>query len=36
VVNASAGVSVKYGKFEFRIHDQKMIYRGDWAKSISH
>ncbi len=36
VVNASAGVSVKYGKFEFRIHDQKLIYRGDWAKSISH
>jgi hypothetical protein len=36
VVNASAGVSVRYGKFEFRIHDQKITYRGDWAKGISH
>lgn len=36
VVNASAGVSVRYGKFEFRIHDQKIIYRGDWAKEIGH
>jgi hypothetical protein len=36
VVNASAGVAVQYGKFTFRIHDQKLIYRGDWAKEISH
>ena len=35
VVNASAGISVSYGKFIFRIHDQKIIYRGDWAKEIS-
>ena len=35
VVNASAGVSVRYGKFTFKIHDQKIIYRGDWAKEIS-
>lgn len=35
VVNASAGISVRYGKFTFVIHDQKIIYRGDWAKEIS-
>jgi hypothetical protein len=34
VVNASAGVLVQYGKFIFRIHDQKIIYRGDWAKEV--
>ncbi|MDD3322871.1 MAG: hypothetical protein PHS59_15640 [Paludibacter sp.] len=34
VLNASAGIAVKYGKFEFKIHDQKMIYRGDWAKEV--
>lgn len=34
VVNASAGISVRYGKFIFKIHDQKIIYRGDWAKGI--
>ncbi|GAK95240.1 hypothetical protein JCM19298_1569 [Nonlabens ulvanivorans] len=27
VVNASAGISVRYGKFTFKIHDQKIIYR---------
>ena len=32
IVNASAGISVQYGKFIFRIHDQKIIFRGDWAK----
>ncbi|WP_405566884.1 glycoside hydrolase family 2 TIM barrel-domain containing protein [Polaribacter sp. Asnod6-C07] len=35
VVNASAGVSVRYGKFTFKIHDQKIIFRGNWAKEIS-
>jgi hypothetical protein len=35
VVNASAGISVRYGKFTFKIHDQKIIYRGEWAKEIS-
>ncbi|WP_405292174.1 hypothetical protein [Algibacter sp. Ld11] len=35
VVNASAGISVRYGKFTFKIHDQKLIYRGEWAKEIS-
>ncbi len=34
IVNASAGVPVQYGKFTFRIHDQKIIYRGDWASEI--
>ncbi|MDP5092974.1 MAG: hypothetical protein NWQ17_06665 [Polaribacter sp.] len=34
VVNASAGISVKYGKFVFKIHDQKIIYRGNWAKEV--
>jgi hypothetical protein len=32
VVNASAGIAVQYGKFIFRIHDQKIIFRGNWAK----
>ncbi len=34
IVNASAGVLVQYGKFIFKIHDQKIIYRGDWAKEV--
>jgi hypothetical protein len=34
VANASAGVGVRHGKFTFRIHDQKIIFRGDWAKEI--
>jgi len=34
IVNASAGISVQFGKFVFRIHDQKIIFRGDWAKEI--
>ena len=34
VVNASAGISVQYGKFIFQIHDQKIIYRGNWAKEV--
>ena len=34
VVNASAGITVTYGKFIFKIHDQKIIYRGDWAKEV--
>ena len=34
VVNASAGIFVQYGKFIFKIHDQKIIYRGDWAKEV--
>lgn len=34
IVNASAGIAVQYGKFIFRIHDQKIIYRGNWAKEV--
>ncbi len=34
IVNASAGVPIQYGKFIFKIHDQKIIFRGDWAKEI--
>jgi len=34
IVNASAGVTVQYGKCRFRIHDQKIIFRGDWAKEV--
>ena len=34
IVNASAGISVQYGKFIFKIHDQKIIYIGDWAKEV--
>lgn len=34
VVNASAGISVQYGKFIFKIYDQKIIFRGDWAKEV--
>jgi hypothetical protein len=34
VVNASAGISVQYGKFVFRIHDQKIIFRGNWANEV--
>lgn len=34
VVNASAGISVQYGKFVFRIHDQKIIFRGNWADEV--
>lgn len=34
IVNASAGVTVQYGKFTFKIHDQKLIFRGDWGKEV--
>jgi len=34
VVNASAGIAVQYGKFIFRIHDQKIIFRGNWANEV--
>jgi len=34
IVNASAGVTVKYGKCSFKIHDQKLIFRGDWANEV--
>ncbi len=34
IVNASAGITVQYGKFSYKIHDQKLIFRGDWAKEV--
>lgn len=34
IANASAGITVQYGKCSFRIHDQKLIFRGDWAKEV--
>ena len=34
IVNASAGIAVQYGKFIFKIHDQKIMYRGNWAKEV--
>jgi hypothetical protein len=34
IVNASAGISVQYGKFIFHIHDQKIIFRGNWANEV--
>lgn len=34
VVNASAGITAQFGKFIFKIHDQKIIFRGDWAKEV--
>ena len=34
IVNASAGISIQYGKFIFRIHDQKIIFRGNWANEV--
>jgi len=33
-VNVSAGVSVQYGKFIFKIHDQKLIFRGNWGTEV--
>ena len=29
-----AGADISYGKFVKTIHDQKLIYRGDWADPI--
>jgi len=34
VVNVSAGVSVQYRKFIFKIHDQKLIFRGKWGTEV--
>ena len=34
VLNVSAGVDVRYGKFVKRVYNQKLIYRGDWADPI--
>lgn len=34
VLNVSAGVDAKYGKFVKRIHNQKLLYRDNWAGPI--
>jgi hypothetical protein len=34
VLNVSAGVDVSFGKFVKRIHNEKLVYRGDWADPI--
>jgi hypothetical protein len=34
VMVASAGVTVKFQKFNLRLHDQKMIYNGKWYEGI--
>jgi hypothetical protein len=34
VMTASAGVSVGYGKATFRLHDQKLLFRGNWYEGI--
>ncbi len=34
VMVASAGVTVKYGKFTKRIHDQVIVFNGDWWEGI--
>ncbi len=34
VVNASSGIFVQYDKFIFKIHDQKIVFRGNWAKEV--
>ncbi len=34
ILNATTGVSVRYGNFVFKIHDQELICRGDWAKKV--
>ena len=34
VMTASAGVSVKYGKVTLRLHDQKLLFRGNWYEGI--
>lgn len=34
IANASAGIFVQYDKFIFKIHDQKIIFRGGWAQEV--
>ncbi|MBN2484718.1 MAG: hypothetical protein JXB34_01970 [Bacteroidales bacterium] len=34
VLTISAGMTVRYGKFIKRIHDEDILYRGDWADAI--
>ncbi|MCB9013377.1 MAG: hypothetical protein H6539_04985, partial [Bacteroidales bacterium] len=34
VMTPSAGILIKYGKFKTIIHDQTLLYRGNWADPI--
>jgi hypothetical protein len=34
IMTVSAGVSVKYGKVTLRLHDQKLLFRGNWYEGI--
>jgi len=34
VLNVGAGIDIKYGKFVKRIHNEKLLYRGNWADPI--
>jgi len=34
VLNVGAGIDVSYGKFVKRIHNEKLLYRGNWADPI--
>src|SRR4030042_7010100 len=34
VMTVSAGLSVKYGKVTIRLHDQKLLFRGNWYEGI--
>lgn len=34
VLVPSAGVTIKLGKYKLRLHDQKMIFRGNWYEGI--
>ena len=34
VMTVGAGLDIRYGKFVKTIHDQKIIYRGDWANPV--
>jgi exo-beta-1,3-glucanase (GH17 family) len=36
VLTVSAGITVRYGKYKCRLHDQTLIYRGNWADEIGH
>ena len=34
VLGLYAGMEISYGKFVKTIHDQHLVYRGDWADPI--
>jgi hypothetical protein len=34
VLTISAGIDIRFGKFVKRIHDEQILYRGNWADAI--